>query len=117
MTSNVARKEGIPTDAEQLSSVNRAVRSEVVEASRGARDMFRRTFAEATLFIAPVLNDRVLVARADEVLDSMRAWRERGIMPYATTALRWPDETGKVWTTAVYRLVPDDGPYRVDGAL
>lgn len=68
--------------------------------------MFRKTYAEATLFIAPILNDRVLVATADSVLDSMRAWRERGIMPYATTALRWPDETGTVWTTAVYRLVP-----------
>lgn len=84
----------------------KGVLSEVIEASRGAREVFQRTYAEATLFIAPILNDRVLVARADSVIESMRAWRERGIMPYAVTALRWPDETGTVWTTAVYRLLP-----------
>jgi len=84
----------------------KGIRTEVIEASRGAMDLFRRKYAEATLFIAPVLDDRILVASADKVLESMRAWRERGIMPYATTALRWPDETGNVWTTAVYHLVP-----------
>lgn len=96
----------IRTDDDVGQSVSGGVRSEITEASRGAQDMFRRTYAEATLFIAPTLNDRVIVETADELMESMRAWRERGIMPYAITALRWPDETGRLWTTAVYRLVP-----------
>ncbi len=90
-----------------------------VECSLGARQLFEKAVAEAALFHLPIDahppgTDGAL---ADQILPPLRAWQERGIMPYrltATSLLKDSDKLGGVLQIQLTSVFSESEPERLE---